>query len=375
MPNITSKSFTQLVSDMATAIQGKASALTDFAVGSILRSIVESVAAVGVWLESLILLLLQTTRASSSGGADLDTWVQDYGVTRLGATAATGQCTFARFSNSMQAIVAIGALVQTSDGSQRFAVVADASNPAYNATLGGYVIAPGTSSVSALVQAVVPGSAGNAVAGSISVVAQAIQYVDTVSNALSFTNGADAETDTSLRARFVAYIASLSKATKLAIGNAILGLQAGISYTLVENYAYNGTYQPGYFYTVVDDGSGTPSSAFLSSVSNAIDAVRPFTSTFGVFAPVIITANAAMSATVASGYDPTATKLLAKNAVLAYIESLTLGQTLPYTRLAQVAYDASPGITNVTGVTINGGTADITATNQQRVLAGTVTVS
>lgn len=375
MPNITSKSFTQLVSDMATAIQGRASSLTDFAIGSILRAIVESVAAVGVWLESLILLLLQTTRAASSSGADLDTWVQDYGVTRLGATSATGQCTFSRFTNTVQAIVPIGALVQTSDGSQRFAVVIDTTNPAYNVTLGGYVIAPGTSNVSALVQAVTPGSASNAVAGSISVIAQAIQYVDTVSNALTFTNGSDAESDTSLRARFVAYIASLSKATKLAIGNAILGLQTGISYTLVENYAYNGAYQPGYFYTVVDDGSGTPSSGFLSSVSNAIDAVRPFTSTFGVFAPVIITANASMSATVAAGYDPTATKLLAKNAVLAYIESLTLGQTLPFTRLAQVAYDASPGITNITAVTLNGGTADITATNQQRVLAGTVTVS
>jgi uncharacterized phage protein gp47/JayE len=375
MPNVTSKSFTQLVTDMATAIQGRASALTDFAVGSILRSLAEAVAAVAVWLEGLILLLLQTTRASTSSGADLDTWVTDYGLTRLGAAYATGQATFARFTNTMQAIVPIGALIQTSDGSQQFKVVVDAINPAYNVTLGGYVIAPGASNITAAVQAVIPAAAANAGAGTITVIAQAIQYVDTVTNALAFLNGSDAETDTALRARFVAYIASLSKATKLAIGNALLSIQSGVTYSLVENAAYNGTYQPGYFYVVVDDGSGTPSAGFLSAVSNAIDVVRPFTSTFGVFAPVVITAGATMVATIATGYDPTATKLLVRAAVLAYIQSLTLGQTLTYTRLVQVAYDASPGVINIGSLLVNGATADITTTVQQRVVAGVVVVS
>jgi uncharacterized phage protein gp47/JayE len=375
MANVTSKSFTQLVTDMATAIQGRAAVLTDFTVGSILRSVVEAVAAVSVWLESLILLLLQTTRASTSSAGDLDTWVTDYGVTRLGAAFATGLCTFARFTNTLQAVIPIGALVQTSDGSQQFQVVIDLTNPAYNVTLGGYVIAPGASSVSVLVQAVVAGSKGNAAAGAITVIAQAMQYVDTVTNALAYTNGSDAESDTALRARFVSYIASLSKATKVAIGNAILSLQTGVSYSLVENYAYNGTYQPGFFYAVVDDGSGSPSAGFLSSVSNAIDAVRPFTSTFGVFAPVIITAGATMVATIAAGYDPTATKATARLAVLAYIQSLTLGQPLNYTRLAQVAYDASPGVINISSLLVNGATADIVATAQQRILAGVVTVS
>jgi uncharacterized phage protein gp47/JayE len=375
MPNVTSKSFTQLVADMATAVQGKAAALIDFAIGSILRSIVESVAAVAVWLEGLILLLLQTTRASTSGGSDLDTWMGDYGITRLSAVAATGQCTFARFTTTMQAVIPVGTLVQTSDGSQQFKVIADSSNAAYSSTLGGYVIAAGTGSISAPVQAVVAGSAGNAAAGSITVIAQAIQYVDTVTNSLNFTNGLDAETDAALRARFVAYIASLSKATKTAIGEAVLSLQQGVSYSLTENFAYNGTQQLGYFYVVADDGSGSPGSTFLSSVSNAIDAVRPLTSTFGVFAPVTETASVVMTATIAPGYDPVATKALIKTAVQSFLAGLTLGVNLPYSRLAQVAYDASQGVSNITGLTLNGGTSDLTVTAQQRVIAGTVTVN
>lgn len=375
MANISSKSFTQLVTDLGTAVQGRATALVDFAIGSVLRAVVEAVAAVAIWLESLILVLLQTTRAATSSGADLDSFVADYGLTRLPATAASGQVTFARFTPTLQALIPIGALLQTGDGTQQFTVVVDTTQPAYSAALGGYVIAAGTSSISATVQALTAGVGGNVIAGTLSVIAQAISYVDTVTNALAFTSGSSAETDPAYRARFVTYIASLSKATKLAIGSAILALKLGVSYALVENYAYNGTYQPGYFYAVVDDGTGTPGATFISSASNAIDAVRPFTSTFGVFAPVVVTAAAAMTGTIATGYDPVVTKALAQAAVLTYIASLTLGRPLAYTRILQVAYDASPGITNITGLTINGGTADIIATPQQRILAGTVTVS
>jgi hypothetical protein len=64
-----------------------------------------------------------------------------------------------------------------------------------------------------------------------------------------------------------------------------------------------------------------------------------------------------------------------QTALLAYISSLTIGQSLPYTRLAQIAYDVSPGITNVSNVSLNGGTADLVATNQQAIRAGVLTIA
>jgi len=375
MPAVNSKSFTQLVTDFATSVQARAAALTDFTVGSVLRALAETAASVVVWLEGLILLLLATTRAATSNGPDLDSWMADFDFKRLPAAFASGLVTFARFTPTMQAVIPIGAVVQTTDGSLRYQVVVDTTNPAYSATLGGYVIPAATASLNVPVIAVVAGAAGNAVAGSISVLAQAVQYVDTVTNPSTFTSGADAETDPAFRARFVAYIASLSRATKAAILSAILSLKVGASGALVENADYNGTYHPGFFYAVVDDGSGVPGSTFLSSAANAIDAVRPFTVGFAVFAPIVVVANVAMTAVIADGYDPVATKATVRTAVLAYIASLTLGQTLTYTRLVQIAYDASPGVTNITGLTLNGGAADITATAKQRVLGGTVTVS
>lgn len=362
---ISFKDFNTLVADQVASLQAGARTLLDYTVGSVIRAIVEANAGVALWVQSLLANLLQSIRAATATGGDLDTWMADYGVTRLPAASATGQVTFARFTTTLQAVVPVGTLVQTADGSQKFAVVVDTTNGAYSSGLGGYVIPAGVPSVNVPVQAQTPGVLANVVIGGISSIAGAIMGVDTVSNAAAFTTGQDAESDTALRARFVLYVASLSKATKGAIGNAISSLRSGLTYSIVENLNYAGAAAQGYFYVVVDDGTGSPSGSLLTSVANAIDAVRPVGSTFGVFAPVVQNAAVVMTATIASGYDPVATKALVAAALKAYINSLPLGGALPYSRLAQVAYDASPGVANVTGVTLNGGTADLTATGQQ----------
>jgi len=375
MPNITTKDLITLVRDQATAIQGASSTLADLTVGSILRAVVEANSAVVLWLQGLILQLLAATRAATASGEDLDTWVADYGLTRLPAAAASGQVTFSRFTAAQQAVIPVGAQVQSADGAQSYHVTLDTANPNYNTALDSYLLAVGNTSLTLPVQADQPGAAANAAIGQINTLIQAVPGIDTVANAAALTNGVDAESDTALRARFVAYLASLSKATKDAVGYAITSLQQGIRYTLTENQQYGGTTQMGYFYVVVDDGTGYPSTTLLSSVSNAIDAVRPVCASFGVFAPVVVSADLSLTLATAAGYDHNAVIATVVAALTDYVNSLDLGQPLTYSRLVQVAYDASPGVDNVTGVTLNGGTADVTATTQQVVKTGTVTVA
>ena len=375
MASISTKDFVTLVSQQVQAIQGVCSAIIDFTIGSIMRGIVESNAAVVLWLQGMILQLVALTRAATSSGADLDSWVGDFGVTRLPAVAASGQVTFARFTPTNAAFIPVGINVETTDGSQIYTVIADTNNGSYSPSLGGYPIGAGIASISVTVQDLTAGAAGNAGIGMISVLASAVPGVDTVSNAAPFSNGADAESDAALRTRFVNFIASLSKATKNAIGYAITSLKIGATYNLTENFAYNGTPQPGYFYVVVDDGSGTPPGSFLSAVASAVDAVRPVTSTFGVFAPTLVTANVILTISVSSSYTLSAIEAIVQAAIVAYIDSLPIGGSLTLTRLAQIAYDASPGVINVTGVTLNSGTADLVATSQQMIKAGTVAVN
>jgi uncharacterized phage protein gp47/JayE len=372
---LNTQTFTQIVQNSVAAIQAGTKSFQDLTIGSILRAVMESSAAVVLFLQGLIVQLLSITRASTSTAGDLDSWVADYGVARLAAANATGIVTFSRFTATAQAVVPIAAQVQSFDGTQTFNVTLDTTNTAYNATLGGYVLGAATASISVPVQAVTAGAGGNVAIGALNVIIQAIPGVDTVTNAAAFINGANAETDAAFRTRFVAYIASISKATKGAIGYAITTLKPGVSYALVENSQYNGTAQMGYFYVVIDDGTGYPTSAFLSSAFNAIDSARPVTSTFGVFAPVVVTANVTMTITTGAGYTHSDLVTLVQTAITNYISVLTLGQTLAYTRLAQLAYDASPGVINVYAVTLNGATVDVTATSQQVVKAVSVLVT
>jgi len=375
MASVNQWSLSQAISNMVASAQARAKVLLDFTIGSVNLAIIEAVAQVVVWLEGLILLLLATTRAATSSGSDLDTWMADYGLTRLAATSSTGQVTFSRFTPTYQAVVPVGTVIQTADGTQQFTVIADTTQTAYSATLGGYVIAAGISGAVATVQAVNTGTVTNVLANTITTLTQAVQYVDTVTNGAGFTNALDTETDTAFRARFITYINSLSKATKSAVGNAVLAVQQGLSYVLVENQTYGGATQMGYFYVVAALNGTAPGSTLLNSISNAVDAVRPITSTFGVFAAVTVNANITMTITTASGYTHSAVVTQVTTALQNYIATLAIGQTLAYTRLAQVAYDASPGVTDVTAMTLNGGTADLTATNQQLIVAGTLTIS
>jgi len=380
---VNSQSFTQIITGYASVVQGAASVLVNFVIGSILRAIGEGTAWVAMWLQSLILNAIALTRAVTSNGADLDSWLAQFGFARLAPTPASGQVTFARFTPTQQALIPVLSIVQTGDGTQQYQVIADTSNPAYSVTLGGFVIPAGTASVTCSVVGITPGNnslnlpdaSGNVSAGTISALFQSISGVDTVSNALAFSNGVNAESDASARIRFVGYLASLARATKQAIGAAITALGSNFTFTITENQTYAGVTQMGYFYVVVDDGSGAPPAPTLATVSNAIDVVRPFTSTFGVFGPVDVFAVVSMSIqTTSVGAGHSATAALVAQAITAYVNSLTLGQSLSYFRLGQVALDASSDVTSILSYTLNGGTADVLATNKQVIKTNSVSV-
>src|ERR1700750_2693829 len=102
-------SFTQVVQNFATAVQGAAKKLLDFSTGSTLLAIGQAMAAVSLWLQGMILSLLAVTRAATSSGADLDSWFSDFGFTRLAANAASGQVTFSRFTPTAQALIPVSA--------------------------------------------------------------------------------------------------------------------------------------------------------------------------------------------------------------------------------------------------------------------------
>jgi uncharacterized phage protein gp47/JayE len=373
--SLNTQTFTDLVQNSVIAIQAASRSFQDLTIGSILRAVMEANAAAVLWMQSLIVQLLATTRAATSSGADLVSWMNDYNFQPIAAFAATGFVTFSRFTPTAQAVVPIGAQIQDAAGNNSFIVTLDTTNSAYSSMLGGYVLAAGTASITVPIQSIKAGAASNLLANTINTINTPISGVDTVTNAVALTNGMDAESDPAMCVRFWAYIASLSKATKGAIGYAITSLQPGMTYTIIENYLYNGTYQPGNFALIVDDGTGTPSGTLLSTVYAAVDMVRGDTITFSVNAPVVTTANVSMTISTATGYTHSAVVALVVSALTNYINAMTLGQDLYYTKLAQLAYDASPGVYNVSGVTLNSGTADLIVDSLHVIKSGTLSIA
>lgn len=358
---------------MAAAVQASAASLLDLGIGSVLRAILEANASAALWLQWLILQVLALTRAATSTGTDLDTWMADFSLPRLPAAAATGAVTFGRLTLSA-AFIPIGASVKTFDGVHTYSVIADTANVAWSADLNGYVFPAGVATLTVPVQAAIAGTASNTQAGTVALLASSIPGVDTVTNALAYSNGIDSESDTSYRSRFALYLATRSLATSLAVAFAIDTTQQGLTYSITENATANGTYTPGTFTVAVDDGSGALGASLLASVTAAVQAVRPIGSTAVVIAATPLLANVSLTIVCATTSRHAAAVGPVATAIESYIGSLPVGNDMPYTVLAKLAYDASPNVLNVTSLLLNGATADLVATPSQCIRAGTIAI-
>lgn len=375
MPTIDTKGLPQMLADQAVAAQASAGRALDFSLGSILRAAAEGFAAVMLWFQAQLLKVLAVSRLATSSGSDVDSFIGDFGLVRTPAATAQGTVTLARFSPVAAAFVPVGSLTRTADGTTTFQVIADATNATYNAGAGGYTIPAGTASLDVPVAAQVPGTAGNVDAGTITLLASALSGVDTVINAAPTSGGADAETDAAAKSRFPLYLASLAKATRSAIDYAISQVQTGIRWDVISNEDPSGAYRSGYFLVVADDGAGNFPGSLFTRVYAAVDAVRADGITFEVVGAEQVPASVNMAITTAAGVDHATAVGRVAAALQAFISGLGIGQTLPFTKLAQVAYEADPGISNVGSVLLNGATADLVVTKRRVAQAATITVS
>nr|WP_279183898.1 baseplate J/gp47 family protein [Acetobacter syzygii] len=370
---ITFQSFKTMLGTAVAAAQGACPALLELDVGSPGRAMLEGVTGVGLWFQFIALQILSRTRLATSIGADADSFVGDFGLTREGGTAATGVVRFTSFTpDNQSATIAVGTPVKTASNII-YDVVEDSTNSAWSAADNAYIRSAGTASITVPVQCEVAGTAGNVAAGAICLLGSAISGIDTVTNDAALTNGSDGETDAALRTRFVSYINSRSKATLAAIENAITDVSADLIYQVIENADASGAFLPGNVVAFIDDGSGDVSDVVIDEVYAAIDDVRPAAVSVQVVRPKVVRPPVAMTVSVNSMGDlPTIQTMISTN-IATYLNGLTIGESASYSRLIQIAYASSTAVTNVSGVTLAGGTVDLPATTGTAYRAGTVT--
>lgn len=376
MASFSFKTFGQVLQLAIDTIKANSATLIDFGEGSIVRVILEAVALVGDYFTVQLRKILLITRAATSSGADLDSFVADYNMTpRLSAVYAQGTVTLSRRAvTSSTVFIAVGATIISNDDLVTFEVIADPTNPAYNASANGYYIASNQASVDVTVKSQAAGVAGNVLANTLTVIGSNLAGVDSANNALAITNGVDEETDAALRKRFVKYIDSLSRGTKAALEYAVSIVQNGLIYIVKENVDITGAEKKGTVIVVVDDGSGTPSASLLDAIRESLDKYRAFGISVVVYAPTLLSTNVACTVTVESGYVAATVKAAVQTAITTYLNSMKFEQFLAVNRIADIAFNV-PGVKDVESMTLNGGSADIQPDFNEIIKAGTITVS
>lgn len=161
---VTFKNFAQLVADAKAKVQSINANLNDVGPGSPLGAIINVIADTATYLQGVALTVLTKTRLSTSTGGDVDSFVGDFGMTRLPAAAATGQVSFVRSTSTNAVLLTPGTQVKTADGLQTFSVIADNAHPQWNAGMGGFLTPIGMTLITVPVRADVAGSAGTGLA-------------------------------------------------------------------------------------------------------------------------------------------------------------------------------------------------------------------
>jgi len=360
--------FVEATQRFAAAAQASAGQALDFTLGSVLRAIAEANATVGLWVQWQIVRVRSMTRLATSTGSDVDSFVGDFGLTRLPGAAATGSLTFVRNAPAQPSLIVPGTLARTADGTAMMTVTANPVNALWNGT--GYLLPIGFASATLPAICTVTGQIGNVGANSVTQLATAVPGIDTVTNAAPFAGGLDAESDAALTLRFQAFIASLSQATTLAILYAAGAVQQGLALQVVDGPAGSGIVT-----LYVDDGTGAPSPALLSQIAVAVELVRPAGVQVVYQGPRLIQVSISLVMTYPPGTSVTVAEGVISAAISAYVASLGMGASLSYAKVAQIALDAAPLGSDVASLLINAGTAAVQAGPGKRVHLASLAVA
>jgi len=354
------RQYADMVNSALAVVATKSGVALNLEPGSVVRAVLEAALLQDLYLQVLLLQVQEAGRASTATGEDLDSYFRDFDFSRLPATYGVGQATFSRATaNGSSPTVPVGASLQSNASAVVYSVVADPFNPAFDASLAGYPIAPDGTSVTATIQAAEPGTGSHVVAGILTVLTSSIPGLDEVVNHDSISNAKDAETDTAYRARFVQFLNSLSKATAGAIDAAVEKVQQGLSWVKLENRTPDGSSRPGFFAVVAEDGSGSLPSTTLEAITTAVEAVRPFTVGFGVFAPERVEIDVSMTAILERTAEGPRVREAIRNAISRYLSGLGIGRTVYASRIVQLALDATTEVIAVEHVSLNGSARDV----------------
>lgn len=287
--------------------------VTDFTPGSVIYTLLNAVATAVDTNGMAIFLAKQAAYISTATGTDLDNKAADYGITRKPAVAASAPFNLTKIVPSTGPTdIPAGSMISTLPDSignvVSFTTGVDATLPA------------GQTSVSATAICQTAGALGNLAANTPLVISSALPGIDGVQLTTNITNGADIESDTSLRTRTLAAFASLARGTVAWYQETALSVAGVQSATVVPQNRGPGTVDV----FIVGPNNTIPSTSLQAQVQTAIDAGRPITDDGKEQTPTALIINATIQIHLLAN-DSGATVAAVQTAITNYINALGAG--------------------------------------------------
>lgn len=365
------KHFDQVVASELNWMASVQAKVTDFNIGSVVRTLLE---AVGMEVEEFYYRMVDALEQEIPNSA-----YDSFGFARLAATKATGTVTFGRSTAADQDyVIPAGTIVSTTD-LVTFQTIAEVT------------LATGLMTVQAGIIASVAGAAGNVKAQAIVVLNSALLGIETVSNALALTGGTDEETDEDRAERFRIFIEALPRTTVGGQRGGVLTAQLVDSAgTIIERVRQAKTVEPyltgegprSVVDVYIDNGSGTASANLIAAAQAVIDGSAPGVTpevmgyrasgiTVNVKAVTAVPVDIACTITVDAGATASVVQDAVRASIGSYLAGLKIHDPLDWERLLTViittagvdtAVIATPTVDQVPGI-------------GQRITGGTITVN
>ena len=368
------KDFASITASMINWCKSVTDKITDFNIGSVVRTMMEATAAE---IDELYLNFFIGIKEAIPVSV-----YNTFGFKKLSAEAAS---TTLRWSTSSPAtapiVIPAGSTAKVPGGSVVYATQSAA------------MIMIGQSYVDVLASAQTAGTAGNTGANTITEVTSSINGVSAVTNPQPVTNGRDEEKEEERLTRFQGYISSLAKGTVAAVNYGAKTAKLVSSDGLVTEYvAHANTVEPwrsdptkaiSLVNVYIHNGAGATSPALVARTQNVIDgyyesdgSAVPGWKAAGVKAVVIAASDKIVNVTgtlvLLTGYQLADVLPSAKAAISSYIQNLGVGESVIRSELIAIIKRDVDGIYNVI---LSAPSADVTCLVSEKAIPGTITLT
>ncbi|MEW9697936.1 baseplate J/gp47 family protein [Paenibacillus sp. SI8] len=294
--------------------------------------------------------------ADTTYGNYLDMRCGELGVYRKQAVKATGSLSFTGPNGT---VIPKGTQVSTGGNS-----------PIYFVTFADATISGGLITVTA--EASVGGASGNVAAAKITLVTGNLNGIISVTNALAFAGGTDTESDADLLKRYIERVqkpATSGNANQyLAWAKEMPGVGDAKVYPI---WAGNGTVKV----VLLDTDKTAPDPSVVTDVAAHINAVRPIGATVTVVGATEVAINVSAVLTLKAGATLAQAQIQILDGLTAYLKSLAfVDPVVRYTKVANVIGDCA-AVADYASLTINSGTANVTISDGNVAILGSVIVS